>query len=400
MSMGTANQLRLVRDAVGRLDADATAKDSIAVLLGEIIAAEALDLPRASVADEAGFQQAIEATALAERRPRPNAATDEALDRDALADFLNRAVPGEGAIRILSAQTVSRGMSKKTVLVTLDAAATLPTELALRVDRSANNYLGTTVLDEWGPLRLLWDQGARIPHPFVLESTGKVIGDPFIVFARASGAPVGSIYVPPGRNPALLADTAQCLARIHDVPVGDWPRAGQPQGDAFFEAQYREYREDWDALGEDNAIMEACFEWIDRNRRLASGPPALTHDDFNYNNMLVDGDRVSAVLDWEFAHIGTPAADLAYLYYAAQSMGSFADWLSAYEASGGLVPPAAQLDFYLLWGQLRLGVMGHKAVRNLEEGHFDDVRFGLARWHRRQALFRLGDLLDRLDVRP
>lgn len=399
MSMGTANQLRLVRDAIGRLEADAAAKDAIAVLLGEIIADEVLSHPRASVADETGYQQAFEAAALAERRPRPRTATDDALDREALADFLNRAVPGEGAIRIRSAQTVSRGMSKKTVLVTLEAAKTLPAELALRVDRSANNYLGTTVIDEWGPLRLLWNQSARIPQPFALEATGGIIGDPFIVFARASGAPVGSIYVPPGRNPALLADTARCLAGIHAVPVDDWPRADQPQGDAFFAAQFRDYREDWHALDETNAIMDACFDWIDRNRHLASGPPALTHDDFNYNNMLVDGDRVAAVLDWEFAHVGTPAADLAYLYYAAQSMDSFADWLSAYHAAGGWLPPAPQLDFYLLWGQLRLGVMGHKAVRNLEEGHFDDVRFGLARWHRRQALFRLGDLLDRLDIR-
>jgi aminoglycoside phosphotransferase (APT) family kinase protein len=398
MSIATANQLRLVRDAVGRLDADPAATGAIAVLLGEIIAHEAVDLQRASLADEIAYQHAFEATAMGERNARARSTIDDTLDREALAAFLN-ALPGEGAVAIQSAQTVSRGMSKKTVLVSVEGARTLPAELALRVDRTENNYLGTTVLDEWGPLRLLWDSGARIPQPFALEPTGAVIGDPFIVFAMASGTPVGSIYAPPGPNPALLADTARCLAKIHAVPVDDWPRAGQPQGDAFFDAQFAEYRADWHALGEGNAIMDACFDWIDRNRHLAYGPAALTHDDFNYNNMLVEGDRVSAVLDWEFAHVGTPAADLAYLWYAAQSMGSFADWLTAYADAGGWLPPAAQLDFYLLWGQLRLGVMGHKAVRNLEEGHFDDVRFGLARWHRRQALFRLSDLLERLGAR-
>lgn len=396
MSIGTANQLRLVRDAVGRLDADIAAKDAITMLLGDIITQEALTLSRGSVADEIAYQRAFEQAANSERDSRTHAATDEALDRGALADFLNRAISGEGYITVRSAQTVSRGMSKKTVLVTLDGAKTLPPDLALRVDRSANNYLGTTVIDEWGPLRLLWDHGARIPQPFVLERSGTVIGDPFIMFARASGAPVGSIYVPPGPNKALLADTAACMAKVHAVPVTHWPRADQPQGDAFFDAQFAEYRDDWGALGEHNAIMDACFDWIDQHRAQAYGPAALTHDDFNYNNMLVEGDRVAAVLDWEFAHVGTPAADLAYLWYAAQSMGSFGDFLKAYEDAGGWLPSQDQLDFYLLWGQLRLGVMGHKAVRNLEEGHFDDVRFGMARWHRRQALFRLGDLLDRL----
>ncbi|WP_176593554.1 phosphotransferase family protein [Sphingobium sp. EM0848] len=396
MSTATANQLRLIRDAVGRLDADAAAKDSIAVLLGEVIAQETLALPRGSVAQENAYQQAFEAAALTERDFRPRTAMEDVLDRERLADFLNHAVSGEGDIRVQSAQTVSRGMSKKTVLVTLEGARALPADLALRVDRSANNYLGTTVVDEWGPLRLLWDNGARIPQPFALEPTGGVLGDPFIVFARVSGAPVGSIYVPPGPNPALLADTAACMAKVHAVPVDDWPRRDQPQGDAFFDAQFAEYWADWRALEEGNPIMDACFHWIDRHRDRAYGPAALTHDDFNYNNMLVEGDRVSAVLDWEFAHVGTPAADLAYLWYAAWSMGSFADFLAAYEHAGGWLPPKEQIDFYLLWGQLRLGVMGHKAVRNLEEGHFDDVRFGMARWHRRQALFRLAELLERL----
>ncbi|MCG2840952.1 phosphotransferase [Sandaracinobacter sp. RS1-74] len=396
MSRATASQLRLVRDAVGRMNVDAAERDPVMGLLAELIAVETLDLPRASATEELAYQQAFEAMALDERQSTPRAATADTLDLEALAAYLNEAVAGEGAIHVRAANTVSRGMSKKTVLISLEGARTLPAELALRVDRTANNYLGTTVVDEWGPLRRLWDHGARIPQPFALEAGGGVIGDPFIVFARASGAPVGSIYVPPGRNTALLADTAGCMARVHTVPVDDWPRAGQPVGDAFFDAQFAEYLADWQALGERNAIMEACFDWIDRHRQQAYGPPAFTHDDFNYNNMLVEGDRVSAVLDWEFAHVGTPAADVAYIWYAAENMGSFADFLRAYVDAGGWQPPQAQLDFYLLWGQLRLGVMGHKAVRNLEEGHFDDVRYALSRWHRRQALFRLSDLLDRL----
>lgn len=396
MSNATANQLRLIRDAVGRLPStDRAGKDAIAIFLSELIAREAMPAPEQTADAEASYLRAFETLALNERKPAPKAAIDETLDKDALAAFLNT-LPGEGGVRVASASTVSRGMSKKTVLVTLEGARKLPTELALRVDRSANNYLGTTVVDEWGPLQLLWRSRVRIPEPIALEPSGTVIGDPFIVFARVSGAPVGSIYVPPGPNPALIVDTAKCMAQVHAVLVDAWPNANQPQGDAFFDAQFAEYLGDWRALDERSAIMDACFAWIDCNRATAYGPPALIHDDFNYNNMLVEGDRVTAVLDWEFAHVGTPAADVAYLWYAAESASSFAAFLEAYEAAGGWRPPAAQLDFYLLWGQLRLAVMAHKAVRNLESGNFDDVRFGLARWHRRAALLRISALLERL----
>ncbi|WP_068076609.1 phosphotransferase family protein [Novosphingobium lentum] len=388
MSDAVANQLRLVRDAVARLDpADAAGRTAIQILLGELIGEAALPAPPGDVAAETAHCRTLETLALTERSAPVLAPVADRLDTAALARFL-----GEG-VQVLSAATVSRGMSKKTVLVTIAGSTTLPRNLALRVDRSANNYLGTTVIDEWGPLQLLWQHGARIPQPFALEPTGTVIGDPFIVFAAVSGAPAGSIYAPPGPAPALVADVAGCMAKVHAIPVDAWPNAGQPQGDAFFDAQFAEHQADWQALGERSAIMDACFDWIERHRSDAYGPPALTHDDFNFNNMLVEGDRVSAVLDWEFAHVGTPAADLAYFWYAAQSASTFADFLTAYEAAGGRRPPAAQLDFYRMWGQLRLGVMGFKAVRNLEQGHFDDVRYGMSRWHRRQALLRLSALL-------
>lgn len=395
MNAALANQLRLVRNAVARLDGPAADKTAVTVLLSELIGEAAAPLTERDPTRDLARTRALEEQCLSERNSTRREEAAESLDLAALTAFLNT-LPGEGGITVTDARTVSRGMSKKTVLVRVEGAQGLPADLALRVDRSANNYLGTTVIDEWGPLELLWRHAAPIPQPFALEATGQVIGDPFIVFAQVRGEPVGSIYVPPSANPGLITHTAQCMARVHAVPVDNWPRADQPQGDAFFDAQFAEYRADWQALGESSAIMDACFDWIERHRSEAYGPQALTHDDFNFNNMLVENDRVTAVLDWEFAHVGTPAADLAYLWYAAESASSFAQFLSAYEEAGGWRPPVAQLDFYRLWGQLRLGVMGFKAVRNLEDGHFDDVRYGMARWHRRQALLRLGTLLETL----
>ena len=122
------------------------------------------------------------------------------------------------------------------------------------------------------------------------------------------------------------------------------------------------------------------------------------HDDFAFNNMLVKDNRVAAVLDWEFAHIGTAAADIAYLWYAAEQMDSLPGFLDAYAASGGAIPPAGQLDFYRLWGQLRLGVMAFKAVRNFEEGRFDHVRYAMCLVSRRMALQRIGRFLQEKDA--
>jgi aminoglycoside phosphotransferase (APT) family kinase protein len=52
--------------------------------------------------------------------------------------------------------------------------------------------------------------------------------------------------------------------------------------------------------------------------RLVAGAPACTrtvimHGDFRLSNLLVEGSRITAVLDWELSTLGDPLADLAWL---------------------------------------------------------------------------------------
>ena len=45
---------------------------------------------------------------------------------------------------------------------------------------------------------------------------------------------------------------------------------------------------------------------------LAGTGEVIVHGDFGPQNVLIDGHRIAAVLDWEFAHIGRPIEDLAW----------------------------------------------------------------------------------------
>ena len=38
----------------------------------------------------------------------------------------------------------------------------------------------------------------------------------------------------------------------------------------------------------------------------------IVHGDFGPQNVLIAGDNISALLDWEFAHAGQPVEDLAW----------------------------------------------------------------------------------------
>lgn len=66
------------------------------------------------------------------------------------------------------------------------------------------------------------------------------------------------------------------------------------------------------------AVLEACGKILSRIHRTALKPyPAgavLVHGDFGPNNLLLDPAtaEVTAVVDWEFAHVGKPVEDLAW----------------------------------------------------------------------------------------
>jgi len=45
---------------------------------------------------------------------------------------------------------------------------------------------------------------------------------------------------------------------------------------------------------------------------LAGDGPVLVHGDFGPQNVLIEDNRITALVDWEFAHIGQPVEDLAW----------------------------------------------------------------------------------------
>ena len=66
-----------------------------------------------------------------------------------------------------------------------------------------------------------------------------------------------------------------------------------------------------------------------------SGPLCLLQGDFGLHNTLVEGDRVTALVDWEAATIGPPARELAAAWPAATALMDWPDFVAAYRQAGG-----------------------------------------------------------------
>ena len=293
-----------------------------------------------------------------------------AYDEKALADFIRRAFPREPDVTIAESAFVSGGYSKFTLRIALENTRSLPKHLILRADASAT-FGGASVTDEYRLIKTLYAHGVRVPQPIAVEETGSVFGSKFMLVEQAPGISIGHMYKLPARNAAVCRDVAQQLAAMHRIPVAAFGeldhRSGRSSDKAL--AWIEEGVAAWTPLEMPSPCFTLAFEWLRRNAKLNDrAPRALVHGDVHLANMLVHENRISAILDWEFAHIGNPAYDLGYFYDQAVALDSWEEFLKSYGEAGGIVPDQAQLDYAILFAATRLGVMTCQSMNEFTAG--------------------------------
>ena len=157
------------------------------------------------------------------------------------------------------------------------------------------------------------------PKPYFFCEDESVIGAPFFVMERRRGVVVNDEF-PWGVEPArelcrgISRTVADTLAELHTVNVvesglGD---LGRPEG--FLKRQVEGWVRRYDnARTEEIEGVEVLAGWLSRGVP-ESPQPAIIHNDFKLNNLILAPDDLSevrAVLDWEMATVGDPLFDLA-----------------------------------------------------------------------------------------
>lgn len=157
---------------------------------------------------------------------------------------------------------------------------------------------------------------------------------------------------------ALASQLAEALVRIHGIDEAAVP--GLVEVD-----QVERYREVLDTLGQPHPTFELALRWLDANRPPATGR-TVVHGDFRLGNVLVDGDGLRAVLDWELVHLGDPMEDLGWMCVKAWRFGSplpvagvarYDELFAAYEAAGGGPVDQAIVRWWEVLGTVKWGIM-------------------------------------------
>jgi aminoglycoside phosphotransferase (APT) family kinase protein len=231
--------------------------------------------------------------------------------RDALAAYL-RAELREPDLRIQALEPVPQGHSGFTYYVETGTRS-----YVLRVPPPGARIAGPAdVVRQGRIMRSLGAAGLPVPAvPISCDDPTALDGRPFILMDRVEGASFQDAVRAHG-SAAIARSTVECLRRLHAVPLastGIGDEAPKPLADEVTR---------WsELLGRGVTELTGGADELETSLRglcPAEQTPALVHGDYHYGNLLFDGARVAAILDWEIAQVGQPLLDLASLCVIAE----------------------------------------------------------------------------------
>lgn len=310
---------------------------------------------------------------------------------EALTAALGEAGELEEGERVTAIEQLEGGWSRFSHLATLSGGSA-PRRLVVRV-KAPQSLFEADLAIEYEILASLRGRELPIPHVFALTSgDDNPFGGDFFVMEHMPGQAV-NIWRARDHEPlradwegerGIAEDTVALLAAIHSVDADEAP-ASAPR--IAFEDHVAHWRGVYEEAGfAADPIFDDGFAWLRAN------PPAerrigLVHGDYRAGNLLLDGGRVSGILDWELAHVGDVSFDLGYFsteYMAGKHLrpksdllGGIADrswFFERYAELAGAEVDEPAVRAYSVLGTLSLVAMARIGMRRFVDGGTNDVR--------------------------
>lgn len=317
----------------------------------------------------------------------------EELDQRALATYLTTELPDlSGSIQI---RQFPSGFSNLTYLLYIgDKEFVLRRPPFGATIRSAHD-MGR----EYRVLSGLRRVYAKVPRPLLYCEDETVLGAPFYLMERVQGTilraqpPTDLLLTAPLMKQLSFA-AIDTLAEIHglDMTAAGLADLGRPVG--YVERQIQGWQRRYqNAQTESLPLLDEVMQWL-AHHQPPSGTATLIHNDFKYDNLVLDPadlTKVVAVLDWEMCTIGDPLMDLGTTlgyWIEANDPPALVDMfgLTALPGNanrGELVVRYQQVSgrtvtdplFYYVYGLFKIAVIIQQIYQRYRQGSTQDPRF-------------------------
>ena len=208
--------------------------------------------------------------------------------------------------------------------------------------------------------------GVQAPEPLFELAAGDGLGEAFVM-RRASGTAIARKLLRDAAYDSargkIAGQLGEILARLHATdPVTLPPLVRREAADHI-----ASLRRSLDDLGQAQPVFELALSWLDRRKPPPLDRPVLVHGDYRTGNYLADETGVTAILDWELAHLGDPIEDLGWLCVKswrfgaidrpAGGFGSREELWAAYQRAGGRPVDPQRAHWWEVFGTVHWGII-------------------------------------------
>ena len=252
---------------------------------------------------------------------------------------------------------------------------------------------------EFKVLSLLKPHYPKVPQPIIFCEDESIIGCQFYMMKRVKGIifrgkDAVELQIPAEKMRKLSENLIDNLADLHLLAIEKTglTKLGKPEG--YVLRQVEGWIGRYEKSQTDNIpAMEKIAEWL-RTNMPRPQIPAFLHNDYKYDNVLLNPDNLTeilGVLDWEMATVGDPLMDLgaSLAYWCEESDGDFLKsfnitWLAGNLTRNEVVERYAKkterdvsdILFYYVFGLYKNVVIMQQIYARWKIGLTKDPRFG------------------------
>ncbi len=294
------------------------------------------------------------ADALDPKQVRPR--TFDASKTDALSAWLSQALAG--SVAVTAAFLLGGGAVQENwrIDVQVDGGPRAGSHTwVMRTDAAQRLSLSLDREAEFAVLKAAHASGVPVAEPIVRCTDADVIGRPFLIQAFVEGQAQARQIV---RHPELAnfgdrlaADLGRTLAAIHAITptareLSALPIPMQPPAKVLVASLKAALA----SASQTRPALEYVLTWLDAHVP-ATPRITLVHGDFRTGNYILDGTKLAAILDWEFAHWGDPDEDIGWLCARCWRFGNDTD----NQEAGGIGSRRALYDAYAAASGRKIG---------------------------------------------
>ena len=196
---------------------------------------------------------------------------------------------------------------------------------------------------------------------------------PAILTERAPGIAEYRRLRDPATAQAIAAAFMAQLARLHRTDITGLHLAGGAQGTRIADhtcAELAIWRAMYAETARPDPLIDLALDWLEHAMPDPDGPVVLVHGDAGPGNFLFQHGALTAVIDWELAHLGDPMEDIAWLSMRCvmEPVPDFPAALAAYVQAGGVPIDRARIRYHRVLVSTRVVIIRHRNVTG-EPGH-------------------------------